>query len=163
MAKTPENFEDIEKKIYSAFANVTNIVGYSDLHGKIIAVLLVGGKPLSLQDVARKTGYSPSMISLSLDFLEVMGIVKRLKKTADRKLYIELQGDLLGALKNAIVMKAKKSVSNSLAEFEAHKKKINGVADENAKKMLKTLEILEKEIKRLEGYIELLSSVELPR
>ena len=161
MGKT-EKLDDIEKQIYSTFASVTSVAGYSDLHGKILAVLLVEGKPLSLQEVARKTGYSSSMISLSLDFLEVMGIVKKVKKTADRKLYLELHGDLLQALKNAIVMKAKKSASESLMALDEKKKKLKGMKNGQSDKMLKTLEILEKEIKRLEGYIDLLSVVELP-
>lgn len=151
----------IEDKIYSIFANVASSVGYSDTHGKIIAVLLVEGNPVSLQEISKKTGYSPSMISLSMDFLEVLGVIKRVKKTADRQLYIELTGDLLESLKRAILIRTQKSIHNSLAEFEETKEKLGKSGSKN-EKILKTLEILEKQIKRLEGYVNVLANVRLP-
>ena len=54
---------DIQNKIYSTFASVASSIGYSPLHGKIIGVLLVKNRPISLQDLAKETGYSPSMLS----------------------------------------------------------------------------------------------------
>jgi len=161
MAGKKNSAKEIEDRIYSAFANVAASVGYSDTHGKIIAVLLVEGKPVSLQEISKKTGYSPSMISLSLDFLEVLGIIQRVKKTADRKLYVELKGDLLETLKKAILLKIQKSVNNSFIEFDDAKEKLKKFNGKN-EKLLRTLETLEKQIKRLEGYVNLLTNVELP-
>lgn len=150
---------DVEKKIYSTFAEVASSIGYSPLHGNIIGVLLVKNKPVSLQELAKETGYSTSMISLSLDFLEVLGMIKRVKKSADRKLYIKLNGDLLESLKRIIAMKIKKSISDSLFEFDGYKKSLLKSGDKNS---LKAIEILEKNIKRLEIYIDILSRVKLP-
>jgi DNA-binding transcriptional regulator GbsR (MarR family) len=151
------NSRHLEGKILDIFSDVASSIGYSPLHGKIIGVLLVSQKQMSLQELAKRTGYSVSMVSLSLDLLEVLGVIKKVKKTGDRKLYVELSGDLLECLKRAFVMKLEKSISQSLAEFENLKK--TGKADGSAKK---TLEVLEKEIKRLETYINLLSKIKLP-
>ncbi|UCD07264.1 MAG: hypothetical protein JSW41_05580, partial [Candidatus Aenigmatarchaeota archaeon] len=85
----------LEEKIYSTFSDIASSIGYSPLHGKIIGVLLVRGREMSLQELAKETGYSASMISLSLDLLELLGVIKRVKKTGDRNLYIVLQRDLL--------------------------------------------------------------------
>ena len=101
----------------------------------------------------KKIGYSASSVSLSLDFLEMLGVVRRIKKPSDKKLYIELQGDLLDCLKKAVLFKAQKNVDATLEEFEKYKN--NGEAKE-------TIKILEKEIKRLQRYINLLSKVKLP-
>lgn len=154
--------QDIEKRIFATFAEVASSIGYSPLHGQIIGVLLVKDRPLSLQEVAKETGYSASMISLSIDLLEVLGIVKKIKKIGDRKLYLELSGDLLEALKNAILVKLQKSISGSLAEFEDGKKKLGELPGEESKRVLKTIDTLEKEIKRLKGYVDLLSKTRLP-
>lgn len=152
----------IRDKIYSTFSEIASSIGYSPIHGRIIGALLVNGGELSLQDLARETRYSPSMVSLSLDLLDVFGIIKKSKKTGDRNLYIILQGDLLECLKNAIVMKVRKSVKETLKEFEDSKKSISGLSKEEQKNLYKTLEILEKEIKRLEKYIEMLSKIKPP-
>ncbi|MBL7160423.1 MAG: hypothetical protein ISS93_01060 [Candidatus Aenigmarchaeota archaeon] len=153
---------EIEKKIFSTFAEVASSIGYSPLHGQIIGVLLVKGKVLSLQEIARETGYSSGMISLSLDLLEVLGVVKKIKKTADRKLYVELSGDLLECLKNAITLKLSKSISSSLTEFEGEKKKLEKIPGTESERVLETIQTLENEIKRLRSYVDLLSKAGLP-
>jgi DNA-binding transcriptional regulator GbsR (MarR family) len=158
MART----EDVEKKIYSTFAEVAGSLGYSPLHGKIIGALLVNGQPMSLQELAKKTGYSVSMVSLSLDLLEVIGTIKKVKKEADRQLYISLQGDLLESLKNAILIRVKKSVTSSLTDFEESKRLLRELEGAEKERLLRTIQVLEKEIRRLEVYVNLLSGLKLP-
>ncbi|RLI96815.1 MAG: hypothetical protein DRO99_03860 [Candidatus Aenigmatarchaeota archaeon] len=152
-----ERKQTVERRILNTFADVASSIGYSPLHGKIIGVLLVKRKSMSLQELAKSTGYSSSMVSLSLDLLEVLGVVKKVKKTADRKLYIELSGDLLECLKKAFVMRLEKSISESLDSFEGLKSSAEG--DPEAQR---TLRILEDEIKRLDRYVRLLSKIRLP-
>jgi DNA-binding transcriptional regulator GbsR (MarR family) len=146
----------IVQKIYDTFSDIAASIGYSPIHGRIIGALLVKGKPTSLQELAKETGYSNSMISLSLDLLEILGIVKRIKKAGDRTLYIELQGDLLECLKSAFLIRVKKAIKSSLNEFAVNKNKIKDANIRN------TIEILEKQIKRLEKYVNLLSKIKLP-
>ena len=113
--------ERIEREIFSLFANVANSLGYSEVHGRIIAALLVNGGKCSLQELARETGYSISMVSLSLDLLEFFGMVKKVKHAGDRKLYVELQSDLLGGLKKAFLAKLNKNVETSLQKFKEYR------------------------------------------
>ena len=118
------------------------------------------GKILSLQDIAKATGYSPSMVSISIDFLELTGIVKRVRKTGDRKLYIELDGDLLEALKLLVLSKVEKGIENSLEKFEREKKNIEGIKDEKEREEIKLMiETLEKEIYRMQRYVKLLAGI----
>jgi len=154
--------KELEKKILENFAGVASAIGYSPLHGKIIGVLLVKGRPVSLQELARDTGYSTSMISLSLDFLEILEVIKKVKKTGDRKLYVQLYGDLLEILKKAVLIRVKKSLSDSLSEFEDSKMHIKGLNKEEKARVTRTLNVLEDELKRLQGYLDLLSNIDLP-
>ena len=157
---SPES--DIQNKIYSTFAAVASSIGYSPLHGKIIGVLLVKNKPISLQDLAKETGYSASMLSLSLDFLEVLGVIKKVKKEADRKLYVSLGGDLLECLKRAITIKIEKSIESSLTEFVTSKADIEKLKGSDKQEILNSLQILEDQIKRLNKYVRLLAEIRLP-
>ncbi len=153
---------EIERKIFNTFGEVAKSVGFSPVHGNVIAALLVGGSSLSLQDLAKKTGYSTSMVSLSLDLLEILGIIKKVKKPTDRKLYIELNGDLLESLKRILLMKIRKNISDSLFEFEESRKRLEKLKGENKKDVLKAINTLEEQIKRLKKYVDLLSEIELP-
>ncbi len=154
--------KDVQEKVFSTFSDVAGSLGYSPTHGKIIGALLVKGRQMSLQDLAKETGYSSGMVSLSLDLLEVLGVIKKVKKPGDRKLYVRLHGDLLACLKNALVLKIKKAIEASMAEFEESRKGLEGVKGPERERALKTISILEKEIKRLELYIGLLEKIRLP-
>jgi DNA-binding transcriptional regulator GbsR (MarR family) len=157
-----KEIQEIEKKIFNTFSELARSMGFSPIHGNIMGSLLVGGGSLSLQDIAKKTGYSISMVSLSMDLLEILGIVKKIKKPGDRKLYIELDGDLLESLKKIFIIRVKKGISDSLFEFEESKGRLKKLRGENKKEVLKAIDILENEIKRLEKYVGLLSEVNLP-
>lgn len=145
---------EVEDRIYSAFASIASSLGYSDIHGRIISALMVANKPMSLQELSRKTKYSDSAISLSLDLLELVGIIKKRKNMGDRKLYITLEGDLLEGLRRALTLKIQKEIITTLAEFETYK---------NDKKNDHIISVFEKEIKRLQEYVDRLAGVEIPK
>jgi len=154
-----KTLEEIEREIYSLFAEVARALGYSEIHGKIIAALLVKGGEASLQELAKSTKYSPSMISLSLDLLEFFEVIKKVKHTGDRKLYVKLQGSLLDSLKRAFIIKLQKNVENSLAKFEEYKRELRKSKEKDAKKVMKTLEILENELKRLKKFLNIAMNI----
>jgi DNA-binding transcriptional regulator GbsR (MarR family) len=153
------NIEDIEKDIYSSFASLATTIGYSEIHGRIIAALMVSDKKLSLQDLSEKTGYSISTLSLSLDLLEFFGMIKKIKNAGDRKLYLQLNGDLLEGLKKAFTVKIQKSVTDSLKRFSEYKENLKYSKDKDKTRVINVLNILEKEILRLDKYINLLSKL----
>jgi len=153
------NVKEIKKDIYSTFAETASEIGYSEIHGRIMAALLVANKKLSLQELAKETGYSISTLSLSLDLLEFLGMIKKIKKVRDRKLYIELHGDLLEGVKKAFLIKVQKSVEGTLNRFENYEKQLKKSKDPEKKKVMKLLNILEKEVKKLDKYINLLSKL----
>lgn len=157
------NERELKDKILSTFSEIAVSIGYSSLHGMIIGTLLIKGRSLSLQQLAKETGYSISMLSLSIDLLEVLGIVKKIKKTADRKLYLELQGNLLEGLKKAVIFKIGKSINESLKNLEENKKEVESLSKEERKRVEESINILEGEMKRLKKYINLLSNVKIPR
>ena len=145
---------DFEQRMLGTFASVAGSLGYSDTHGRIMAALLIAESPLSLQDLSKKTGYSLASISLSLDLLELLGLVRKIKNPQDRKLYVKLDGDVIAGLKNALLFKVQKQIATTLTEFESYK---------TDKKSRYKVSILEREIKRLEQYIDSLSEIDVPK
>lgn len=147
--------QEIEKRIYSIFARATSSLGYSEVHGRILAALLAEKKPLSLQEISKRTNYSLGSISLSIDFLEILGVVKKFKKSGDRKIYVKLEGDLLSALKKIVILKIEREVKEVMNEFENYK---NVVKEDKIKKIISSLE---SELNKLQRYVERLSKVKL--
>lgn len=160
--KQEKDSKDLKMEVLDTFSQVAGSIGYSPVHGKIIGALLIGQEPLSLQELARITGYSTSMVSLSLDLLEVLGVIARVKRSSDRKLYIKLSGDLLECLKKAFIFKLNKSCLETLERFEGYKNRVKYLSPSDKNNVEKIIEGLEKEIKRLNTYINLLKEVKLP-
>ena len=136
------------------FSSIAKTMGYSEVHARTIAILLIENKALSLQELSKRTGYSLASLSISLDLLELLGIVKKIKNTGDRKLYVRLDGDILEGLRGAMLVKLQRDITTAINEFEDYKK------DKKARKIASKLE---KEIKRLEEYVNRLAAVELPK
>lgn len=157
-----DEIDEIKQKIYSTFANTASSLGYSKVHGKIIAALFAMDEPVSLQKLAEETGYSSSSISISLDFLEVLDMVSRVKKSGDRKLYIRLESDLLEGLKKAVIFKTKKNIKRNLNDFSKYREKLEGMGSEKNEETLDKLETLEEEIEKLEGYVDMLNEIDIP-
>jgi DNA-binding transcriptional regulator GbsR (MarR family) len=150
--------------LYASFANVAALMGYSEVHGRIIAALTASKEPVSLGDLAKETGYALSSISTSLDLLEVLGMIRRVKVAGDRRVYVQLDGDLLEGLKRAIVAKGKKGVDNAFAEFPHLEEAIRGMPDDpDRAKVQNILDTLRGELERLQMYLDLLGGIELPR
>jgi len=146
---------DAKEKIYETFSSVTKSIGYSEVHARIISALLVADSKLSLQELSRKTGYSLASLSLSLDLLELLGMISKHKNKGDRKLYVSLSGDLIEGLRNAMLLKVQKELNNTFNEFDKYRNTKN-------KKTKKAITILEKELKRLDEYMKRLAEVEVP-
>ncbi len=148
---------EVNKKIFTTFAGVASSLGFSEVHGMIIGTVLVAGKPISLQEIAKRSGYSLSSISISIDLLELVGIVRKIKNQGDRKIYVKLEGDLLESLKKAFMLKMQKEILATKSELESYKEKRLDRATR------KNIAVLQSEVDRLQRYLIKLSDVELPR
>lgn len=157
--------QEIKKQLYASFSNVAVLVGYSEVHGRVIAALAANARPMSLSELAKETGYATSSISTSLDLLEVLGMISKIKRPGDRKLYVQLEGDLLDGLKRAIVMKARKSLGSALTEFKKYEEAIASLPpeDEERAKVENILRTLQGELERLKLVMEFLDGLQVPR
>jgi DNA-binding transcriptional regulator GbsR (MarR family) len=154
--------KSVGEGVLSIFSELAGMLGYSPIHGRIIGALLAETKPVSLEELARRTSYSTGMISLSLDLLEVLGAIKRVKKPGDRRLYVQLEGDLLTILKRAVTTRVKQGVEGSLRDLKEKRREVEKLQGKDKEYLLKTLDILERDIRRLEKYVNLLSGIRLP-
>lgn len=157
-----EDVEEIKDSIYSAFSNTASSIGYDEIHGRIIAALILNGGEMSLQNLSEETGYSSSSISLSLDLLEVLGIIDKVKKQGDRKLYVKMEGNILEGLKEAVLIQLQNTISGTLESLGKHEGKLREIENESSDKVLEGLETLNEQMERLERYVDKLAEVKIP-
>ena len=79
--------EEARKIMTNHFANVARRFGLSEPYGYIYGVLFFADEPLSLGEIAEKTGYSISHVNFALKLFESVGLVTRIKKLGDKKAY----------------------------------------------------------------------------
>lgn len=147
---------DVLESIENQLTSFTKILGYNEIHGKIISALLIEEGCLSLDELKKKTRYSLSSISVSIEILEIIGVIKKFKNPGDRKIYVRLEGDILEFLRNAILIKLQNEIKDTLEELQ------KGKESSNAKVKI-IITNIEKEFKRIDLYIQELANVKIPK
>jgi DNA-binding transcriptional regulator GbsR (MarR family) len=68
--------------------------GLDELTSKVIGILFIETKEVSLDELATRTGYSLSAVSTSMKMLSGSGFVKRVKKPKSKRVYFFMEKDL---------------------------------------------------------------------
>ena len=69
--------------------------GLSELTSKITGILYSESGEVSLEELAKRTGYCLSAISTEIKVLEGIGIIRRMKKPGSRKVYLFMDKDIM--------------------------------------------------------------------
>lgn len=148
------------KEEYIEFiAEIQKIKGLDELSSKVIGILYVEPKDLSLDELAKRSGYSLSSISTLMKFMENAGLVRRLKKPKSKKVYFYMEKDLAGKFAEILRDRYKKIISLSkkrLPEIIDKYKKLKNskeelkIAENNYKQMLVLENVMKKFIDMLE-------------
>jgi DNA-binding transcriptional regulator GbsR (MarR family) len=77
--------EAAKRHIIDACVQCAKIKGYSDACGVLRGTLFLADQPMSLDDLVEKTGYSKSTISVNMNLLENLGLVKRVIVPGDKR------------------------------------------------------------------------------
>lgn len=79
--------KEAQRIIMNHFAQAARRFGFSELYGYIYGALFLASDPMSLGEIAERTGYSLSHVSTALKSMESIGLVVRVKKPGDKKVY----------------------------------------------------------------------------
>lgn len=77
--------ERAKRYIIDACVQSAKIKGYSDACGVLRGTLFLSEKPLSLDDLAKSTGYSKSTVCINMNLLENLGMAQRVVIPGDKK------------------------------------------------------------------------------
>ena len=119
----------------------------------IITILYLEPEEISLEDLAKRTGYSLASVSNTMKLLENMNLVERIKKPKTKKVYFSMEKDL--AKINIQKIKFISShINEVLTQLPIIISNYSKQKDEKTKKRLKIIENYYKQLKELNNIIE---------
>ncbi|RLF87812.1 GbsR/MarR family transcriptional regulator [Thermococci archaeon] len=132
--------EDAKRIMMDHFANTARRFGLNELYGYIYGVLFFEDEPLSLGEIAKRTGYSLSHVSTALKLLENIGLVKRIKKPGDKKAYYTAIKNIREWRKEAYYRKIEEDVKQTRENLLKALDAIEGDESEEAMKIRERIE-----------------------
>ncbi len=129
--------DDCDHAFVSYYQKVGRAYGMDDLSSKIFALLFVSPTEISLEDLAKETGYSLSSISNKAKMLEMNTWITRVRKAGSKKVYYYTEKDMMTSI--LLMMEKIGSVEATTAKAEipaiiSHLKS-HDLSDEEKKKI----------------------------
>lgn len=118
-----KNIAQTEKDFIDRTGKISKQWGLGEPAGRVWATLLFAGSPLSQKRIAKKTGYSLSLVSPSLKILEKLSMIRSIRGKGREKLY-ELALSFIEAFNVIIKRFLQNDVQPLIKELE-HIKDIN--------------------------------------
>ncbi|MBU0980445.1 MAG: hypothetical protein KJ709_06560 [Nanoarchaeota archaeon] len=91
-----------EKEFIDFFVGVFRGFGMDSLSAKLVAILYMEPEEVSMEDLAKKTGYCLASVSNKLRFLESVGQIQRRKHPGTKKVYYYMHKDIARVLKGKL-------------------------------------------------------------
>lgn len=143
--------DDPVKEFTDLLVQIWKAHGLDDLSAKVIALLYSEPGEISLEEVAKKTGYSLASISNTVKSIENLGLITRLKKSKSKKVYVFMEKDMCSLKRKWMqkvyqteILPALEKLPKLLDEFRPHAKK------EESKQKLAIMENYYKQMKQFE-------------
>jgi len=122
------------------------IDGLDELSSKIVALLYAEPNELSLEEIAKRTGYSLSTVSTAMKFIERIGLIKRIKKPKSRKVYFYIEKGMIMFSLDVIRKKYERVILPTKQRLPSIIKRYKREKSENSKNELKIIENYYKEV-----------------
>ena len=133
--------------------------GLDEISSKNVAILYIEPNEISLEELAKRTGYSLSAVSTSMKFIERMGFIKRIKKPKSKKMYFYMEKDMINTFTELFIKRYQKIFSISKDKIPEIIKKYELEKSKNSKEELKIIKNYYKQMLFFEKIMEKLSKI----
>jgi len=147
--------DELDREVMEFFSTLMKSYGLNDLPAKIIGVIYIEPEEVSMNYIARKTGYSLASISNTIKVVETMGVVQRIKKPGTNKVFFYMEKDLaklniikIHAAINNFIKPAKEILPKIIEKYK------DRVKDEKSKQKLKIIENYYAQLLQFEGILD---------
>ena len=136
-----------KEELIEHMVGCSKIHGLDDISSRIMAILYIEPKELSLEELSIKSKYSLSAISTAMKFLEQMEMVKRLKKPHSKKAYFFMEKDTLKMFLEFLIKQQEKIILPTIKKLPSI---IEKYEKEESKEELKIIKDYLRQIKAYE-------------
>ena len=109
--------ETLENEFTQFMVKVMEGMGFEILSAKLFSITFLGPDEVSLDELEKKTGYSPASVCNKMNLLEHIGMVKRIKKPGTKKVYYYADKDFSEMMKFKINMALEKEINPAKEEL----------------------------------------------
>jgi DNA-binding transcriptional regulator GbsR (MarR family) len=99
--------DELDKELLEFWQAATSLQGLEASTGTIFGVLFMEPSEISMEDLAKKTGYSLASICNKIKMLEPGGMVKRIRHPHTKKVFLYAEKDFSKMLSSYLLMKQK--------------------------------------------------------
>ncbi|UCD04363.1 MAG: winged helix-turn-helix transcriptional regulator [Candidatus Woesearchaeota archaeon] len=133
MVKSPK------KEFIELVCEINKSKGLDELSSKIIGILFIEPREISLDEISKRTGYSLSAVSTSMKFLSKSDLIRRVKKPGSKKIYFYMEKDMIDSFLTVIGKTGQKVISLAKSRVPSIIDKYNLEKSKTASEELKIL------------------------
>lgn len=141
-----------EKDVIKLFENIGRGYGMDPLISNIVSIIYLEPEPISLDKIAKRTGYSLSSISNKIKQIELFTPITRIRKPGSKKVYLYMEKEMFKVLKTQIqkhreikIVPLKTSLPNIIKNYKKQAK------TEKDNKKVKILEQYYRDVKKFDA------------
>lgn len=87
--------KQLEKEALDIFCQMFRSFGMKDMPLRVISTLYLEPEEMTMEQIARKTGYSLASVSNAMKLMENMGTIHRRRKPGSKKIYFYMEKSLV--------------------------------------------------------------------
>ena len=141
MSKTTEH---VEREVTETYSRMFEKFGMDPVLVKLYIALFFSTKPLGMQELTQKTGYSMSSVCTAMDVVEKMMDVRKFKKPGSKKVYYECEHDTHAIVEKKI-SQADAQIMEMIGTLKKAETKIKTDKSPEAKTILENIKKLRKD------------------
>ncbi len=152
--------DKIDQEFIDFMQKAAEISGQDNGIASLFAYVYIQPEDISIEEIAKETGYSLATVSNRVKILESIGLVLKFRKPKSKKVYVKARRDLLGIneaeflnKKLAVIDYTKRSVPQIIKKYSAKANKDRKLKVQILKDYLTQVEQTEKLIEKIkEGF-----------
>jgi len=143
MPHTMKNLDPVEIASVELFSKMSNSFGGDSLFFKIFVLSYISPEPISMEELADKTGYSLASLSTRIKMFEAAGFLNKTRKPGSKKVYVSAEKNMIKMFRDHFMKKEELGMQIVMNE-------VPGIAEDLRKKKLTALQ--KKKLENLENY-----------
>lgn len=160
----PEAVREAEERVIEAFARSAEVYGASRSLGRLYGELFFAAEPLSLDDLAERSGYAKSTVSTAMSTLERFHLVQRRSLPEQgKRAFFEAERDFWYVIREFLQNEVRREVTVMTRALDEAAETLSDAEGGRAERDLERVEQLRAVYHRSERYLDLLASTPVDR